>query len=123
LVSILREENGLRVSEKRVLWRIFGPKREKVTEGWRKLHTEEPISYTPYIIGATESRIGWVGHVAHMVENRYAYKVLVGNGEGKRPFGRPKKDGRILKWILKKLDGWVWIGFTWLCIRTNGWLL
>jgi hypothetical protein len=37
----LREECGLRVFENRVLRRIFGPKRDKVTEEWRKLHNEE----------------------------------------------------------------------------------
>jgi hypothetical protein len=31
----------LRVFENRVLRRIFGPKREKVSAGWRKLHNEE----------------------------------------------------------------------------------
>jgi hypothetical protein len=35
---ILREE---RVSEKRVLRRIFGPKRDEVMGRWRKLHNEE----------------------------------------------------------------------------------
>jgi hypothetical protein len=29
------------VFEKRVLRRIFGPKRDSVTGGWRKLHNEE----------------------------------------------------------------------------------
>jgi hypothetical protein len=29
------------VFENRVLRRIFGPKRDEVTGGWRKLHTEE----------------------------------------------------------------------------------
>jgi hypothetical protein len=38
---ILREEHRLRVFEKRVLRRIFGPKRDEVTGGWRKLHNEE----------------------------------------------------------------------------------
>jgi hypothetical protein len=33
---ILREEHRLRVFENRVL-RIFGPKRNEVTGGWRKL--------------------------------------------------------------------------------------
>jgi hypothetical protein len=37
----LREEHGLRVFENRVLRRIFGPKRNEVTGGWRKLHNEE----------------------------------------------------------------------------------
>jgi hypothetical protein len=29
------------VFENRVLWRIFGPKRDEVTGEWRKLHNEE----------------------------------------------------------------------------------
>jgi hypothetical protein len=37
----LKEEHRLRVSENRVLRRIFGPKRNEVTGGWRKLHNEE----------------------------------------------------------------------------------
>ena len=37
----LREEHKLRVFENRVLRRIFGPKRDKVTREWSKLHKEE----------------------------------------------------------------------------------
>jgi hypothetical protein len=37
----LREEHRLRVFEKRVLRRIFGPKRDEVTGGRRKLHNKE----------------------------------------------------------------------------------
>jgi len=37
----LREERRLRVFEKRVLRRIFGPKRDEVTRYWRKPHDEE----------------------------------------------------------------------------------
>jgi hypothetical protein len=37
----VREEHKLRVFETRVLRRIFGPKRDEVTGGWRKLHNEE----------------------------------------------------------------------------------
>ena len=36
----MREECRLRVFEKRVLRRIFGPKRDKLTGEWRKLHNE-----------------------------------------------------------------------------------
>jgi hypothetical protein len=32
----------------------------------------------------------WAGHVALMAERRNAYNILVGEAEGKRPFGRPK---------------------------------
>jgi hypothetical protein len=31
----------------------------------------------------------WAGNVAHMVEKRNAYRILVGKPEGKRPLGRP----------------------------------
>jgi hypothetical protein len=37
----LREEHSLRVFENRMLRRIFGPKIDEVTGGWRKLHNEE----------------------------------------------------------------------------------
>jgi len=37
----LREEHRLRLFESRVLRNIFGPKRDKVTGEWRRLHNEE----------------------------------------------------------------------------------
>jgi hypothetical protein len=37
----LKEEHRLRVLHNWVLRRIFGPKRDKVTGEWRKLHDEE----------------------------------------------------------------------------------
>jgi hypothetical protein len=37
----LREERRLRVFENRVFRRLFGPKRDEETGGWRKLHNEE----------------------------------------------------------------------------------
>jgi hypothetical protein len=38
---ILREEHKLRVFENRVLRRIFGPKRDEMTGGWRGLHNKK----------------------------------------------------------------------------------
>ena len=37
----LREKHRLRLFENRVLMRIFGPRRDKVTRDLRKLHNEE----------------------------------------------------------------------------------
>ena len=37
----LREERKLRVFENMVLRRIFGPRKDEVTEEWRRLHNEE----------------------------------------------------------------------------------
>jgi hypothetical protein len=40
-VLTLREERRLRLFENSVLRKIFGPKRNEVTRGWRKLNNEE----------------------------------------------------------------------------------
>jgi hypothetical protein len=54
----LREEHRLRVLENRVLRRIFGPKRNEVTEEWRRLHNEElnDLYSSPNIIRVIKSR-------------------------------------------------------------------
>ena len=55
---ILREERRLRVFEKRVVRRIFGPKKDDVTREWRKLHSEElsDLYSSPNIIRMIKSR-------------------------------------------------------------------
>jgi hypothetical protein len=40
-IFILREEHGLQVSGNEELRRIYGPKEENITVGWRILHKEE----------------------------------------------------------------------------------
>jgi hypothetical protein len=70
------------------LSRVFGAKRDEVTEEWRKLHNEElhDLYTSPTIVRVMKSRITrWAGHVARMVEGRGVYRVLVGKPEGKRP--------------------------------------
>jgi hypothetical protein len=75
----LREERRLRMFENRVLRRIFGSKRDKVTGDWRKLHNEElhNLYSSPSVIIMIKSRrMRPTGHVA---------------SEGKRPLGRPRR--------------------------------
>ena len=90
----MREEHRLRVFENRVLKRIFGPKRDEITEEWRKLHNEDlnVLYFLPSVVRVIKSRrMRWAGHVACMGEKRGVYRVLVGEPEGKRPFGRPRR--------------------------------
>jgi hypothetical protein len=82
------------VFENRVLRRIFRPKRDEVTGGWRKLHNEElrDLYSSPSIIRIIKARkMRWAGLVARMGEKRNAYRLLVGKPEGKRPLGKPRR--------------------------------
>jgi len=110
----LREERRLRVFENRVLRRVCGPKKDKVTGEWRKLHNEEisDLYSLPNIVRVVKSRrMRWTGHVARMGEGRGVHRVLVGKPEGKRPLGDPDEGGRIiLRWIFKKWKGVVRTG-------------
>jgi hypothetical protein len=68
------------VFENRVLRTIFGPKRDEVTEGWRKLHNEElhNLYASQCIIRMIKSRrMRWAGHIARMGERRNACRISV----------------------------------------------
>jgi hypothetical protein len=71
------------VFENRVLRKIFGPKRNEVTRGWRKLHNEKfhnLYSSPSKIIMMKSRRMRWAGH---------GYRMFMGKPEGKIPLGRP----------------------------------
>jgi hypothetical protein len=83
LSPTLREEEGLRVFENRVLRRIFGPRRDELTGGWRKLHNEKLhiLYFSPSIVKIIRTRrtklvgdlarIGRKGmHTGYWLQNR-----------------------------------------------------
>jgi len=75
----LRGESRLRVSENRLLRRVFGPKRDEVKGEWRNLHNEElnDLFCSPNTVWVIKSRrMKWAGHVARIGEER-----LIQSGE------------------------------------------
>jgi hypothetical protein len=56
-----------------ILRKLFGPKREEVAGGWRRLHNEELHNYTsPNIIRVTKSgTMRWVGSCNKLGEDEH----------------------------------------------------
>jgi hypothetical protein len=57
------------VFENRVLRRIFGPRRDEVIGGWKKLHKKKlhNFNFSPHIIRMMKSRrMRWAGNVLLM---------------------------------------------------------
>jgi hypothetical protein len=83
-------EQMLNTFERKILQRIYGP----IQEGgrWRPRWNNE--LYTLYkdlsIVEDTKvRRLGWVGHIIRMREERIPKKVLNGTFHNTRPVGRP----------------------------------
>jgi hypothetical protein len=94
--------------------RILGPTSDEVTEGWRKLHSEElrDLYSSTSIITMIKSRGGGIrwkgGHVARKGENRNAYRLVIRKPEGKRTLGEQRR--RWMDNIRIGFGGVDWIG-------------
>jgi hypothetical protein len=101
----LNEEHRLRVFENRVLKRTYGPKREEVTGGWRRLHNKDlhNLYASPNIRVIISRRLHWMGHVVCMGELRNPHRILAENVNGRDNMEDLHVDGRILlEWIVGK---------------------
>jgi hypothetical protein len=68
----------------RILRKIFGPKKEEVAGGWRRLQRSGELHNRVI----KSRRMRWAGHVARTGEMRNAYEIVIGKPEGKRPLER-----------------------------------
>jgi hypothetical protein len=80
------------IAYRRVLRRIFGPKRYEVIGGWRGLLDEKLRDlYSSSIIRMIKAkRMRWAEDVARTRYKRNAYRSLMGKPEGKITLGRPR---------------------------------
>jgi len=111
----LREEHRLRVFD------TFGPKWDKVTGEWRRLHIEElcDLYSSPNIIRVIKSRrITWDVHVARMRDSGGAYRTVVVKSDGKRPVGRPRhrRENNIQMCRLQEV---VWSVMDWIALAED----
>jgi hypothetical protein len=84
-IFTLGEERRPRVIENVFVNNVFGPKRDEITEGWRKSHNEEFRDFYSslninWVIKSKSVR--WVGNVARTGRN--AFRVLLWEPEGRR---------------------------------------
>jgi hypothetical protein len=106
-----------------VLRRIFGPKRDEVTGGLRKLHNEDlhNLYSSPHEVRLIISRrMRWEEHLACIENVRYAYERLMGSYEKtswKTQTSTVKNDNKMGHEMRQNRDQWEALVITVLNLR------
>lgn len=88
-----KEENRLRVFERKILRKIFGPIRDRISDEWRLLNNNEIYKLykdSDIVAKIKAKRLKWIGHVIRAPPNRTIKKVTEEIPTGRRPLGRPR---------------------------------
>jgi len=90
-----RNEQKLRIFERKILRKIFGPVQDE-NGFWRirKNHEVNELIGNADIVRYIKSRIAWLGHVTRMDGMRMPRRILEWKPIGRRIRGRPRK-----RWI------------------------
>jgi hypothetical protein len=119
----IKVDRRLRLFEKRILRRIFGPKRDEVTREWKKLHKEElnDLYSSPNIIRVIESRRMRLAVLVVCIGYwKGVYRALAWKRERERPLGSLRRRWEDNIEIFRKWDVRVWTGSSWLRVVTDG---
>jgi hypothetical protein len=91
-----RDEQHLRIFERRILRKIFGPVQSE-DGSWRirmNYEPNEPIGNADIVTFIKSRRIAWLDHVMRMDDKRTPKRILQWKPVGTRTRGRPRK-----RWI------------------------
>jgi hypothetical protein len=89
----LREECRLRFFENKVLRRIFGHRRDETKKDGEDyiIRSFMICTFNQILFGiSNQENLRWVEYVARIEKGRRAYRVLVGELEGRKPLDRPR---------------------------------
>ena len=105
------DENNLRIFERQILWKIFGP--VNIDSVWRvrnNMEIHNLIEGADIVRFIKAQRIKWLGHIQRMDRARPTGKLLDWKPMGTRPVGRPRQrwQENVMEDLKKKQKAKIW---------------